>query len=423
MTTRILLLGLGCVGGCCYQMLTHYFKNVSLTILDKMKDLDKEIKRYKDTSKLDMNFDTKSIEAEIKESNYKDLLLPLFKTHDAVLNLTTRVNSKNLILLANECNIPYLDAAVELFTTCRVSIYDRHQELYDLRDSIKSTCILEHGMNPGIISYFSRIGQEHCGFKPDICYITEYDTHILKPEFKDKDSFYNTWSPYGLYEEATEQAECSWNQNFKNKSFDKKEHFVQNGQMLLFNYPGYQVELEAFTPDILGDLVKWIKYKGAVVTHGETETISKRIGNVNCAFVFRVCPNAKEGLNKWGMEEAPKYVQMQGQYIQSGNDTIGCLLGKKDRNLWWIGNKVTNEEAISLVSCIQNGATITVAAACLAGIKWALNNPNKGLLFPDEIEDYKTIWEDTKPFMGTILSTELPHAFEELNLHPFYVGN
>jgi len=146
---RILLLGLGCVGGCVYQMISNYFDNIELTILDKMDNLEQEILKYKSTSKLNMNFNTHSINAEITKENYIDLLTPLFKSVDAVINLTTRVDSKLLVLLADKCNIVYLDAAVELFTKCFVPIYHRHKEMRELK--VRKTALLEHGMNPGVI--------------------------------------------------------------------------------------------------------------------------------------------------------------------------------------------------------------------------------------------------------------------------------
>ena len=412
---KILLLGLGCIGGCVYQMLSDYFDNIELTILDKMDNLEQEVLKYKSTSKLNMDFKVNIIQGRIKKKNYIELLTPLFKSVDAVINLTTEVSSKLLVLLADECNVVYLDAAVEMFEKCFMSIHQRHKDMRELKT--KKTALLEHGMNPGVISYLCQMGESLCDFKPDIVYITEYDTHVLKES--DSNIFYNTWSPYGLYEEITEKSEMSWCCKLS-EEFKKKNGITQYDQSIIFSKPGYMIILDSWTPDPnqpFDTNNKGILYKGYVVTHGETETIGKRIGNINCAFVFRICPEAQKGLNKWESSLAPKYVQMFGKDIKHGSDTIGVLLGNKESNkTFWIGNKVTVEDAMK-VSVLQNGATITVAAACLAGIKWCLNNPDEGILFPDDIKDYMHIWNDCKKYMGQIIHLPGP-SLSQLNTIP-----
>jgi len=76
---KILLLGLGCIGGCVYQILPDYFDNIELTILDKIDNLEEEVLKYKSTSKLNMNFKVNIIKSKIKKKNYVELLTPLFK--------------------------------------------------------------------------------------------------------------------------------------------------------------------------------------------------------------------------------------------------------------------------------------------------------------------------------------------------------
>jgi len=243
----------------------------------------------------------------------------------------------------------------------------------------------------------------------------------VRPSKKNPNAFYNTWSPFGLYEEAIESAELAWP-----LSKPAPTHASRFDQMLVYpNHAGYEVYVDSVTP-IISDEGEWKGYKnyqGYVVTHGETETISRFFGKeIVCAFVFRTPPDATECLLKWGKEEAPEYVMMEGRNCEKGGDTIGVLLrSTTKKKAWWIGSACTSRQAEKLVSPIQNGATITVAAACLAGVVWALKNPNKGVLFPDDIcdGDFESVWENSKRYMGYFESREVPwNLVANLEINP-----
>jgi len=116
--------------------------------------------------------------------------------------------------------------------------------------------------------------------------------------------------------------------------------------MLIFkDRSGYEVYLDSLTPVITdaGDFEGWKKYQGFVVTHGETETISRFLGgNIICAFVFRTPPDATESLLKWKKEEAPQYVMMEGRNVQKGGDTIGVLLSSRTKKKRMVDRKPPN---------------------------------------------------------------------------------
>lgn len=332
------------------------------------------------------------------------------------------VSTAALATLADKNECVYLNACVELFSKCQVPIQGRHEAMRQL--NLKYTCLLEHGMNPGAVSHLARLGLTDSGLKPedvDIIHITEFDTHVLRPDRKKPDVFYNTWSPFGLYEEAIERAELAWPIS-KPVPCAEAERL---DQMLVFkDHSGYEVYMNSVTPIISdsGSLEGWKKYQGYVVTHGETETISRLLGKeVICAFVFRTPPDATESLLKWGKEEAPSYVMMEGRDIEKGGDTIGVLIAStKQKKAWWIGSYQTGQIAQKLVSPIQNGSTVTVAAACLAGIVWAYNNPTRGVMFPEDVgEDYTSIWDNTKRYMGHVKSLEVPwEHLADLDINP-----
>jgi homospermidine synthase len=60
-------------------------------------------------------------------------------------------------------------------------------------------------MNPGLISFLVNRALRDSGFAAedvDTIHVTEFDTHKLRAECRDENVFYNTWSPFGLFEEG-----------------------------------------------------------------------------------------------------------------------------------------------------------------------------------------------------------------------------
>eukprot|EP01127_Copromyxa_protea_P001875 TRINITY_DN11784_c0_g1_i1.p1 TRINITY_DN11784_c0_g1~~TRINITY_DN11784_c0_g1_i1.p1 ORF type:complete len:459 (+),score=81.14 TRINITY_DN11784_c0_g1_i1:54-1379(+) len=422
----ITLLGIGTIGGCVIQMLPDYLEGVDeLIVIDRVDDLESRVKELCETSVFANELQkvkVTTMKIDLNEGNYVSVLGPLFEKSGAVIDLTTVLSTAALATLADQHNCVYLNACVELFTKCSVSIQARHEAMRGLK--LKHTCLLEHGMNPGAVSHLTRLGLRDSGLKAedvDTVHITEFDTHVLFPDRKRDDVFYNTWSPFGLYEEAIESAELAWPVS---KPVPCSEA-TRYEQMLVFeNHAGYEVFMNSVTPVITdeGKFEGWKKYQGYVVTHGETETISRLLGNeVVCAFVFRTPPDATESLLKWGREEAPRYEMMEGRNVEKGSDTIGILLrSSTQKKGWWIGSCQTGKLAQEKVSPIQNGATVTVAAACLAGIVWAIRNPTRGVIFPEEVgEDFEEVWKNSERYMGYVESKEVPwELLADLDVNP-----
>eukprot|EP01126_Amoeba_proteus_P057149 TRINITY_DN7251_c0_g1_i1.p1 TRINITY_DN7251_c0_g1~~TRINITY_DN7251_c0_g1_i1.p1 ORF type:complete len:440 (+),score=74.91 TRINITY_DN7251_c0_g1_i1:182-1501(+) len=422
----ITLLGIGTIGGCVIQMITDYFFLEELIVVDRVPNLDSRVKELCETTRFkdqlrEINITTQQV--ELNELNYKERLAPLFARSVAVLDLTTVVSTTALATLADEFGCVYVNACIELFTKCTTSIQERHEECRKLNP--KHTIVLEHGMNPGIVSHLLKMGLVDSGLTPsdlDVVHITEYDEHLLFQEKKKPDTFYNTWSPFGLYEEAVERAELAW-PILKALPPPFSGCVERRAQMLIFgDHSGYEVYLDSVTPVITdsGLFVGWRPYQGYVITHGETETISSFLGhNIICAFVFRTSPDATESLFRWGKEQAPRYVMMEGRDIEKGGDTIGVLLrSPSKKKAWWIGSYQTNSAAQKIVSPVQNGATVTVASGCLAALVWALRHPNQGIVFPEDL-DTTEIWNLTKKYLGYVESREVPwNLVANLNTNP-----
>lgn len=183
---------------------------------------------------------------------------------------------------------------------------------------------------------------------------------------------------------------------------------------------GCEISLQSCSPRWLADGVgwEWTKYRGFIVTHGEIETISTKLNKqVKVAFVYHVCSDGRASLKKWGHQHAPRYEMMKGYDMDASQgvcaDNIGALLLHRDgQRAWWTGSLMQAQEAQRVAGLANNGANITVSAACLATIAWALKHPKRGMLFPDDfsLEDSEELLCSIEPFLGKMISVPVPSS-------------
>ena len=84
--------------------------------------------------------------------------------------------------------------------------------------------------------------------------------------------------------------------------------------------------------------------------------------------------------------------------ITAGIDELGVLLAGHKKNAYWYGSQLSIEEARKLVP--YNSATsLQVTVAALSGMIWAMENPKRGIVEPDEM-DYKRPLEICMPYLG-----------------------
>jgi len=101
------------------------------------------------------------------------------------------------------------------------------------------------------------------------------------------------------------------------------------------------------------------------------------------------------------------YVQQERQRIlmddieSGGIDELGVLLAGHKKNAYWYGSQLSIDEARKL--CPYNNATsLQVTAAVLSGVIWAMENPNMGLVEPDEM-DFRRNLEICAPYLGPVV--------------------
>jgi homospermidine synthase len=86
--------------------------------------------------------------------------------------------------------------------------------------------------------------------------------------------------------------------------------------------------------------------------------------------------------------------------ITAGMDELGVLLAGHKKNAFWYGSQLSIEEARKLAP-YNNATSLQVTVAVLAAVVYAMENPDSGLLEPDEL-DHRRILEIARPYLGTV---------------------
>jgi homospermidine synthase len=94
--------------------------------------------------------------------------------------------------------------------------------------------------------------------------------------------------------------------------------------------------------------------------------------------------------------------------ITEGMDELGVLLAGHAKGAYWYGSRLTIGEARELAPH-NNATSLQVTAAVLGGLVWAIENPDRGLVEPEEM-DHERVLQVAAPYLG-----ELAGAFTDWN--------
>jgi len=288
------------------------------------------------------------------------------------------------------------------------------------------TAVLTHGANPGLVSHFvkqallniaadtgvdagspkAREDWGHLARKLGVktIHIAERDTQLSsKP--KEFNEFVNTWSVDGFVSEGQQPAELGWGTHEKNFPRDGKRYDFGGGASIYLMQPGAATKVRTWTP-------RAGHFHGFLITHGEAISISdyltvrqssEVVYRPTCHYAYHPSDSAVVSVHEfagrnWHLQDRQRILMHE---ITSGMDELGVLLAGHKKNAYWYGSQLTIEEARKLVPH-NNATSVQVTVACLAGMVWAMENPNAGLVEPDEI-DYQRNLEICMPYLGSVV--------------------
>ncbi|HEX7416974.1 MAG TPA: saccharopine dehydrogenase C-terminal domain-containing protein, partial [Steroidobacteraceae bacterium] len=331
----------------------------------------------------------------------------------------------------------YLDTCIEPwpggYTDPTVAIarrtnYALREEVLALRsgNARAPTAIVTHGANPGMVSHLVKqallnlagdIGidagtpasrEAWAGLARDlgvrVIHVAERDTQISSVP-KQPGEFVNTWSVDGFVSEGSQPCELGWGTHERNFPRDGRRHEFGCGAAIYLTQPGAATRVRTWTP-LAGHIHAFC------ITHSEAISIADYL-TVRSAGQAAYRPTVHYAYHpsdaavlsvhelagrNWQMQER-KRIMMDD--IVEGIDELGVLLAGHKKNAYWFGSQLSIGEARKLAP-YNNATSLQVTAACLAGMVWAMEHPNAGLLEPDEI-DFQRILAISMPYLGPVV--------------------
>jgi homospermidine synthase len=444
---RIVFIGFGSIGQGVLPLILRHLGGVKperITIVTADETGRKEAEEY----------GIKFIVNPLTRENYKRVLEPLVGRGDFLLNVSVDVSSIALVKFCWEKGALYLDTCIEpwpggytdpTISISRRSNYALREEALALRagNQRAPTAVLTHGANPGLVSHFVKqalinvakdTGIDHGAPKTreewgrlahklgvSVVHIAERDTQVSHDP-KQPGEFVNTWSIDGFVSEGSQPAELGWGTHERNFPRDGARHDFGCQSAIYLNQPGAATRVRTWTP-LAGH------FHGFLITHGESISISDyftvRDGhNVvyrpTVHYAYHPCDNAVLSVHEfagrnWRLQDKKRLMMEE---IYQGIDELGVLLAGHKKNAYWYGSQLSIDEARKLVPH-NNATSLQVTVACLSGMIWAIENPSRGIVEPDEM-DYQRNLEICMPYLGPVVGkyTDWNPLYDRARLFP-----
>jgi homospermidine synthase len=384
-----------------------------------------------------MEYGVTLITTAITRENYRTVLGSMLGRGDFLLNLCVDVSSVALVTLCRELGVLYLDTCVEPWSGGYVdpSLSMSERSNYALRESVLAlvrpgandpTAVMTHGANPGLVSHFVKRALLNiaadttldspepttreewaalaAGLGVKVIHIAERDTQTAGIA-KQRGEFVNTWSIDGFIGEGNQPAELGWGTHEKALPADGHHHDFGRGAAIYLNRRGAATRVRSWTP-LEG------AYQGFLITHNESISIADYYtlaegGTIQYRptvhYAYHPCDDAVLSLHElagknWRMQPRQRLLMHE---ITSGMDELGVLLMGHARGAYWYGSRLSIDEARRLVP-YNNATSLQVAAAVLAGMIWAIENPTSGVIEADRL-DHARVLEIASPYLGEMV--------------------
>jgi homospermidine synthase len=380
------------------------------------------------------------VETALTRENYRGVLEPWLGKGDFLLNVAVDVSSVALIELCRERGALYLDTCIEPWPGGYTdpNLPPAARSNYALRESALAlrskqqggspgpTAILTHGANPGLVSHFvkqalldvardadpgaatpaDRAGwgrlAERLGVRA--IHIAERDTQVSTIP-KAPGEFVNTWSIDGFFSEGSQPAELGWGTHERHFPADGRRHDFGNQAAIYLMRPGAGTRVRSWTP-LEGP------YHGFLITHGESISIADYLTvregkqvlyRPTCHYAYHPCDGAVLSLHElagknWHLQRRKRLMMDE---IVEGTDELGVLLLGPEKGVYWYGSRLSIAEA-RRAAPHNNATSLQVTAPVLAGIIWAIEHPERGVVEPDEM-DFERILEICRPYLGEVV--------------------
>jgi homospermidine synthase len=386
--------------------------------------------------------DVRFIHQEVTRDRYRHLLTPLLGDETGkgfCVNLSVDTSSLDIMKLCRELGVPYIDTVVEPWEGFYFDTSLGHEARTNnaLRNTVRAekarspggtTAVSCCGANPGMVSWFVKqalvdiardTGHRFDEPGPDDregwarlmrdvgvkgIHIAERDTQRAKRP-KRMGRFVNTWSVEGFLSEGMQPAELGWGTHEKWTPDNARHETIGEKAGIYLEQPGANTRVRSWCP------TPGAQY-GFLVTHNEAISIAEyftvKDGDTvtyrpTCHYAYHPANDAVLSLHELfgqaGVMQKDHHI-LEEDEIVDGIDELGVLLYGHAKNAYWFGSHLSIDETRDLAP-YQNATGLQVTSAVLAGMVWALENPERGIIETDEI-DYRRCLEVQIPYLGPV---------------------
>jgi homospermidine synthase len=430
----IVMIGFGSIGRGTLPLIERHFEydKARFTVIDPV-DTDREMLDVRGVS---------FVHQAVTKDNYRDLLVPLLTAGGGqgfCVNLSVDTSSVAIMELCREIGALYIDTVVEPWHGFYFdqSAGPEARTNYALRETLLearrrnpggTTAVSTCGANPGMVSWFVKQGllnlatdlgiphdepgsregwaalMQKVGVKG--IHIAERDTQRARNP-KPRQVFVNTWSVEGFVSEGLQPAELGWGTFEPWMPENGRTHETGCGAAVYLLQPGADTRVRSWTPTAQAQ-------RAFLVTHNESISIAdyytvrnasgQAVYRPTCHYAYHPCDDAVLSLHEmFGQagERQPTWHILDEHEIVDGIDELGVLLYGHGRNAYWYGSQLSIEET-RRIAPYQNATGLQVTSAVLAGMVWALENPQAGIVEADEM-DFRRCLEVQMPYLGPVI--------------------
>ena len=395
-----------------------------------------------DESQILANHGVRHVHKGVTRDNYQALLTQLLTAGGGrgfCVNLSVDTSSLDIMRLCREVGALYVDTVVEPWPGFYFdkSLGSGARTNYALRQTVRDekaarpggpTAVSCCGANPGMVSWFVKQALVNlardtklAGFREPKAtdregwarlahdlgvkgiHIAERDTQRSRTP-KPMNVFVNTWSVEGFLSEGVQPAELGWGTHEKWRP-DNSGTLGPDAQAIYLQQPGANTRVRSWCP------TPGAQY-GFLVTHNEAISIadyftlsqgSTVLYRPTCHYAYHPANDAVLSLDEVfgsGALHPKAHHILDESEIVDGIDELGVLLYGHARNAYWYGSQLSVGETRDLAPH-QNATGLQVTSAVFAGMAWALENPNAGIVEADEM-DYRRCLEVQLPYLGPV---------------------
>jgi homospermidine synthase len=384
------------------------------------------------------------VRARVLPANLADLLSRHVGPGGLIIDLAWSIDFFEILQWARDHEVLYVNASLESWDPAAElevkslfdkSLFSRYVRALQLVSEWRGepTAAVDQGANPGLISSFVKKGLLDIGEAvlrdsgpdhqvgrqrleqllavprfPELArelgvraiHCSELDTQRARGP-KKGDEFVATWSVEGMWEEAISPCEFAWGTHEKWEPPLAQRPLIGPANQIILPRMGMNTWVRSWVPN--QEIV------GMVITHGETFGISRALTVKNDSHVvyrptvlyaYLPCNDSLLSLHELRCRNYALHprTRILTEETCEGSDAMGALLMGHRLQSWWTGSNLSIDQGREHVPN-TNATAVQVAVGLVAAVRWTIQNPTRGLCFPEDLP-HDEIIGFARPYLG-----------------------